>query len=98
MGVIEVASMLCLVTAAFMVVLYGAVIWHTYAGNKNQWLIKVSSILLVSEIFLFGYGFEYRMIRTNGQHGADNIVIFGVSLGLHYSLFNVGHLWLADKY
>ena len=60
----EIACTTVMATCVIMIVLYAVVLYHIWNGSKNEWAIKVTGTLLVSEVAYLCYGFEYYKLRV----------------------------------
>ena len=85
-------------TGSILIVACVVLLYHIVNGNKNQWLINVTIMVLISQIGLIVMGYAFYELWQLEHHTETMIILFGVGIGTYYMLFNVAHFLLAEKY
>lgn len=98
MSVLRVTGIVVLSTGTLMAIIYAVVLAHVYRGNKNPWLMIVVSIMLLSQIFLVTWGVVWMLEHVNHVYSPLIFTLHGLSVGLYYLFFNLGHFMIAYRY
>lgn len=87
-----------MIVGVIMIVLFIVLLWHTLEGNRNIWLLQVTSMLLVSNVgaVIIGYTLYATTILELEETGY--FIAFGIGNALYFACFGVSHYLLAVKY
>ena len=99
---VKISIIFGLLVGTVLILMWLAVIIHVWKGSRNRWLLKVSSLLLISNIGMVCLNaFTIPVVRDTDNNGWTNLRLWGVEISnslLFYLPFNVSHLMLAYYY
>lgn len=84
-----------MISSGLMMPTYLLMLRHVYNGNKDPWLIWFTLALFFSQVFLFIWSC---VLLFANKFTTMVFVSFTVSIAISWTLFNLAHFLLADKF
>lgn len=91
------ATSTMIVTGCLLTIAFTAVLIHVHREKQSKWLSKEVALFLTAQFFLIVWGCLAFQVFVNGNM-PFGCWLFGASVALFYTAFNLSHFFLAEKF